>query len=60
MRTLFNKQQSMQKTMDYILIHFIEAENILLTTEQVDYKSFCIICFVDRMFVSPPNHILKP
>lgn len=28
----------MHKTMYYILIHFTEAENILLTTEQIDYK----------------------
>lgn len=28
----------MYKTMDYILIHFTEAENVLLTTEQIDYK----------------------
>ena len=51
----------MQTTMDYILIYFNEAENILLTTAQVDYKSISpkLLCVMQCMFVPlpclPPN-----
>lgn len=58
----FNQQPSMQKTMDYILISFTEAANILLATKQADYKSVSpeLVC-VNWMFVSTPLiYILKP
>ena len=56
--------------MDYILIYFNEAENILLTSAQVDYKSLSpkLLCVMQCMFVPLPypprpppaaSHMLK-
>lgn len=40
----------------HINLYFTEAENILLTTAQVDYKSISpkLFCVMERMFVPHP------